>query len=81
MKTTNRFAKGTGCYKCECCGKLTRSTGRGDNERLLLCAKCYDDGGMENEHSDTGGMHGHDMITYVDECPTCRAQAATSSTC
>lgn len=48
----NGFKKGSGCYKCDCCGKLTRSTGRGDNEQVKLCADCYDCGGDENALSD-----------------------------
>lgn len=44
----NRFQRGSGCYKCAECGKLTRSTGRGDNEHLRLCADCYDKAGDEN---------------------------------
>lgn len=47
-KTTNRFQKGTGCYKCRSCKKLTRSTGRGDNENVGLCERCFDMGGDEN---------------------------------
>jgi ribosome-binding protein aMBF1 (putative translation factor) len=48
MVTTNRFQKGSGCFKCELCGKLTRSTGRGDNELLHLCKDCYDKSSDEN---------------------------------
>ena len=54
MKTTNRFAKGSGVYKCRCCGRPTRSTGRGDNEHNRTCAECYDLGGVENMISDNG---------------------------
>lgn len=49
-----RFAKGSGCYVCRGCGKRTRATGRGDNEHVEMCAKCYDDAGQENLHSDEG---------------------------
>lgn len=52
MRPRNRFIKGSGCYKCACCGKLTRSTGRGDNENVDLCERCYDIGGDENAVSD-----------------------------
>ena len=54
MKNAARFQKGSGCYKCESCGRLTRSTGRGDNEHVNLCTDCYDEGGLENQHSDEG---------------------------
>jgi hypothetical protein len=39
---SRRFAKGSAVYVCDACGKKTRATGRGDNENVNLCAKCYD---------------------------------------
>ncbi len=48
----NRFQRGSGCYTCAVCKKLTRSTGRGDNEHVGLCAYCYDKAGDENAVSD-----------------------------
>ena len=57
MRTTNRFAKGTGVYACRGCDRMTRSTGRGDNEHVLLCAECFDLGGEENHLSDTGQLY------------------------
>lgn len=55
MRNTTRFARGTGCYKWTVCGKLTRSTGRGDNENSRQCVECFDLGGLDNTLSD-GGM-------------------------
>jgi hypothetical protein len=52
MKSANRFQRGSGCYTCSCCKKLTRSTGRGDNENCGLCAKCFDMSGDENAVAD-----------------------------
>jgi hypothetical protein len=52
MARNNRFAKGSGAYTCSNCGKKTRSTGRGDNEHVGLCADCYDCGGDENAVAD-----------------------------
>lgn len=54
MKATNRFAKGSGAYKCRCCGRGTRSTGRGDNENVLMCVECWELAGYENAVSDCG---------------------------
>lgn len=54
MRKTDRFSKGSGCYPCRCCGRKTRSTGRGDNENLELCSQCYDLTGIENSISDNG---------------------------
>lgn len=48
MKDGRRFEKGSGCFECEECGKQTRSTGRGDNEKLKLCSDCYDTQEKEN---------------------------------
>lgn len=51
---SSRFAKGSGVYTCNCCGRQTRSTGRGDNENLKLCAECYELAGYDNQVSDYG---------------------------
>lgn len=66
-KAGNRFARGSGCYTCSSCGKKTRSTGRGDNENCGVCVKCFDNGGLENQHSDEG--HAGDVAS----CPLCLA--------
>jgi len=54
-RVTNRFERGSAVYACRTCGRNTRSTGRGDNEGVLLCEECYDLGGEENHLSDNGG--------------------------
>ncbi len=46
------FVPGSTTYKCTLCGKLTRSTGRGDNENLKQCVDCYDKAGDENAVTD-----------------------------
>ena len=51
-QTNSRFQKGSGTYKCESCGKLTRATGRGDNEHVRMCVHCYKVGGYVNAISD-----------------------------
>lgn len=51
-QANSRFQKGSGVYKCESCGKMTRSTGRGDNEFVGMCAHCYEVGGYANAVSD-----------------------------
>lgn len=48
----SRFQKGSGLFKCRCCGHNTRSTGNGDNEFVRLCTICYDIAGIENAISD-----------------------------
>lgn len=57
MRTTNRFTRGTAAYKCRCCGRTTRDTGRGDNELVGMCAECYDLAGNENHLSDSGELY------------------------
>lgn len=54
MRNPSHFQPFSGCYKCQCCKRQTRSTGRGDNENNRLCAECYDMAGIENEISDMG---------------------------
>ena len=55
--SASRFARGSAVYTCRCCGRNTRSTGRGDNEHAKLCAECYDLAGEENSLSDTGDFY------------------------
>jgi len=43
----NRFAKGSGAYRCASCGKLTRETGIGESY-IDLCLHCYEVGGWLN---------------------------------
>jgi ribosome-binding protein aMBF1 (putative translation factor) len=47
-----RFQKGSGCYVCECCGKRTRETGKGNSSDaafIKICVRCFDIGDNENE--------------------------------
>lgn len=52
MKKDSKFQKGSGCYKCKCCGRKTRATGNNDNEHVGLCLECYEMGGIDNMISD-----------------------------
>lgn len=52
MKAASLFTKGSGVYECGCCGRKTRSTGRGDNENCELCEACFDLAGFENAWQD-----------------------------
>jgi len=63
MRNSSRFGNG-GCYVCNVCGKKTRSTGRGDNEFVGLCADCYDIAGLENMVSD-GNMTQEEFDSQV----------------
>lgn len=53
----SQFARGSAVYKCRCCERSTRATGRGDNDHVRLCAECYDLAGEENHLSDTGEFY------------------------
>jgi hypothetical protein len=57
MRKGNRFERFSGVYECRCCKRNTRSTGRGDNENVKLCAECFDLGGEENSLSDNGKFY------------------------
>jgi len=61
----NRFQRGSALYTCRSCGKRTRETGSSESNNLL-CAKCYEEGGLENEHED-----GHHRETPADGCLLC----------
>lgn len=60
-----RFAKGSGCYTCQCCGKRTRAVDQ-DAANCRLCVQCFDWTGWENGHSDNG----HDQQPDTS-CPVC----------
>lgn len=63
---TNPFGRKT-TYICDNCGKRTRETG--DSESGVgLCKKCFEEAGLENEHSDYGHKE------FNPKCPTCRAE-------
>jgi hypothetical protein len=69
---TTTFTKGSGCYTCVSCGKLTRDDGNGDSVHCRLCTKCFEESGLENEHSDGGHAPGS-----CAGCPTCRNMIRT----
>lgn len=70
MKRKSRFTRGSGCYTCRACGKRTRETGEGESS-IELCIRCYDDAGLENNHSDGG----HDDNPHPD-CYLCQGRPA-----
>jgi len=47
------FKKGSGCFKCRLCGKLTRDV-NGYNGSIELCELCDIKTGAENTLSDSG---------------------------
>jgi len=63
----SKFQRGSGVYECRCCGKRTRETGSGESGSGL-CADCFNDAGLENEHSD-----GHHDDEPKPGCPQCNA--------
>ena len=50
MATKDGFRVGSGCFKCEICGKLTRQTK--DTSGTMLCRECCDRTSHENSHAD-----------------------------
>ena len=54
MKRTTTFTRGSGVYKCRCCGRATRDDGNGDSVNVGSCTQCYELAGIENEISDCG---------------------------
>ena len=61
---TNPFGRPT-TYICDGCGKRTRETGQSESG-VGLCAKCFEEAGLENEHYD----YGHKKFNA--KCPVCR---------
>ena len=64
-RQANRFQRGSGCYTCKSCSKLTRSTGRGDNENCGLCEQCFDLASIDNSRMDEGAEYVNEQ--YGDE--------------
>lgn len=54
---------------CRVCQKLTHSSIDG-NRGIELCKECYEDSGIENQHSDTAGEHDGDAFAK-ENCPGC----------
>ena len=48
MKRTTTFTKGSGCYKCTSCGRLTRDNGDRDAVNVRQCGQCYEAAGIDN---------------------------------
>lgn len=48
----SKFEKGSGVYKCRCCGINTRVTQDRSAASVELCYECYELAGMENEVHD-----------------------------
>lgn len=64
---TGRFQRGSGCYECHMCGKLTRETGESESS-CDLCLLCYTKSGYGNQISDSGvaSAIGVDPWKYFD---------------
>ncbi len=41
MKNSSKFQKGSGCYTCKVCNKLTRGNGKGYHESFQMCERCF----------------------------------------
>jgi cell division protein FtsL len=64
--------RGTGCYKCAACHKLTRQTSRSGHASAGLCEPCFDLASIQNEHSDEcGGAFDATIL----QCPVHGAEA------
>jgi len=55
----SRFQKGSGVFKCTCCGRRTRETTSDNSE---VCGPCYELAGYENGVSDCGVGHIADYL-------------------
>lgn len=53
-RKNSRFQKGTGCYKCDSCGRLARATGV-QSLGAKTCEDCYELAGIENAIADGDG--------------------------
>ena len=61
------FKKGSGCFTCQDCGKLTRNTGYShSNMDDEFCIDCIKEGEAQNHRSDTG-CKGCEYCNFLDE--------------
>lgn len=67
-KTNSHFKKGSGCYRCLACGKLTRDTGDPSAAMNQICSRCWEMGGDENAVMD-GNMTEEEFIEKWGEKP------------
>jgi len=80
-KTTKRrsgFEKGTGCFNCVDCGKLTRSTGE-QAVGSKLCVRCWDKAGDDNAVSDGEMTEESFFATYNEHSSSYRPEAAAKA--
>jgi len=59
------FKRGSGCYKCSICGKLTRLVK--DQSSQDMCFDCEERSMHENSHSDNN--YKNDICDWGDKCP------------
>ena len=59
------FTKGSGCYKCTSCGRMTRDTGDRDAVHARMCSQCFEASGLDNMISD-GCASENDKKRYED---------------
>ena len=62
------FQKGSGCYTCRDCGKLTRETGDGESN-CELCKNCFwivqwENGCVDNEPNSEHGKDARENYKY-----------------
>lgn len=63
MKRSTTFTRGTGCYACRACARMTRDDGNGDSAGIRLCTQCYELGGLFNVLQDGGVLSDTDKST------------------
>lgn len=65
MTSHNRFARGTGCFTCESCGRRTRQTPVTAGSDWPVCEDCFELAGYQNGISDNGPVDAADYIVYA----------------
>ena len=59
----NRFAKHSGCFRCDLCGKMTRETGEGETDSRS-CKDCMRAWAIENDIENDKEIGKDDMEFY-----------------
>lgn len=67
--SNSHFQRGSGAFKCDCCGRLTRKTSETSGHDGRLCPQDYQLAGIYNVHQDGG-----DLTLYRQTILTCTSE-------
>jgi hypothetical protein len=76
----NGFSKGSGCYQCRCCARMTRDDHQGDSCGVGLCTSCFELGGLYNVLQDGGTLELDDISNIEGEIAFIKSKGGNVAT-